>query len=101
MTRQTSMREVGGPTFLPLAVAAARTAANLPADAPVRARAQVMRRHAEAADVAAAECWTALLAGCQAPARRVLPARLRELTEAASLYLGTECWYGATPHRGR
>lgn len=90
------------PTFLPLAVAAARTAVAGPAEPPALAMAQVVRRHAEAADEAAADCWTALLAGCQAPARRVLPARLRELTEATSLFLGTRCWYGpGSPHRSR
>jgi hypothetical protein len=90
------------PTFLPLIVAAARAALTVPADAPVVARAHVVARHAEAAESAAADCWTALLAGCQAPARRVLPAKLHELTEATSLYLGTRCWYGAgSPHRGR
>jgi hypothetical protein len=89
------------PTFLPLAVAAARSAAAT-ADAPARASAQVVRRHAESADEAATECWTALLAGCQAPARRVLPVRLRELTEATSIYVGTRCWFSAgSPHRGR
>jgi hypothetical protein len=90
------------PTFLPLAVEAARAAVVMPAEPPALARAHVIRRHAEAADAAAVDCWTALLAGCQAPARRVLPSRLRELTEATSLYLGTRCWYGVgSPHRGR
>src|SRR5262249_45264212 len=90
------------PTFLPLAVAAARTAVSAPAEPPAMVRAQLVQRHAEAADEAASDCWTALLAGCQTPARRVLPARLRELTEATSLYLGTRCWYGpGSPHRGR
>ncbi|HEX3592484.1 MAG TPA: hypothetical protein VHV74_22920 [Pseudonocardiaceae bacterium] len=102
MTRHTPMPGAAGTTFLPLAVAAATTAVAMPADPPVQARAQVVRRHAEAADVAAADCWTALLAGCQAPARRVLPAKLHELTEATSLYLGTRSWYGqGSPHRGR
>lgn len=90
------------PTFLPLAVAAARTAVSAPAEPPATIRAQLVQRNAEAADEAAADCWTALLAGCQTSARRVLPARLRELTEATSLYLGTRCWYAAgSPHRGR
>lgn len=90
------------PTFLPLTVAAARSASELPAELPAKARAQLVRRHGEAAELAAADCWTALLAGCQTPARRVLPATLHELTEATALYLGTHCWYGATsPHRGR
>lgn len=102
MTRQTPMHGAVSTTFLPLAVAAARTAVTQPADPPVLARAQVVRRHAEAADAAATECWTALLAGCQTSARRVLPAKLRELTEATSLYVGTRCWYGPTsPHRAR
>lgn len=101
MTGQTPMRGPAGPTFLPLTVAAANTAAAQPADGPGQARAHVVHRHAVAADLAAADCWTALLAGCQAPARRMLPVRLRELTEATSLYVGTHCWYGTSPHRGR
>jgi hypothetical protein len=102
MSRYEAVHGAREPTFLPLAVAAARTATMRPADPPVAARAQVVRRHAEAAEAAAADCWTALLAGCQAPVRRVLPARLHELTEATSLYMGTQCWYGPTsPHRGR
>jgi hypothetical protein len=102
MTMQTVRGGAREPTFLPLAVAAARTAVTVRAEAPVVMRAQVVQRQAEAADEAAADCWTALLAGCQAPARRVLPGRIRELTEATSLYLGTRCWYGpGSPHRGR
>ncbi len=100
-----TMQVSGGatePTFLPLAVVAARTAVTVPAEPPVMLRAQVVQRHAEAADAAAVDCWTALLAGCLAPARQVLPTRLRELTEATSRYLGTRCWYGSgSPHRGR
>jgi hypothetical protein len=85
-----------------MAVAATRSAVASPAEPPVVARAQVVRRHAEAAEAAAADCWTALLAGCQTSARRVLPAKLHELTEATSLYLGTRCWYGPqSPHRAR
>jgi hypothetical protein len=90
------------PAFLPFAVAAAKAAMVVPTDPPVLARAQMVRRHAEAADDAAADCWTALLAGCNTSARRVLPGKLRELTEATSLYLGSHCWYGTgSPHRGR
>jgi len=90
------------PAFLPFTVAAARAAVGAPGDPPVRARAQVVRRHAEAADAAAADCWTAMLAGCDTPARRVLASKLHELTEATSLYLGSHCWYGTgSPHRGR
>lgn len=90
------------PAFLPFTVAAARAAVVPPGDPPAQARAQVVRRHAEAADIAAADCWTALLAGCDTPARRVLTSKLRELTEATSLYLGSHCWYGTgSPHRVR
>lgn len=90
------------PAFLPFTVAAAGAAMAQPADPPALARAQVVRRHAEAADEAAADCWTALLAGCNTSARRALPAKLHELTEATSLYLGSHCWYGTgSPHRGR
>jgi hypothetical protein len=102
MTMQTARHAAREPTFLPFAVAAARAAVAEPAQSPLLARAQVLRRHAEAADAAAADCWTVLLAGCQTSARRVLPSRLRELTEATSLYLGSHCWYGTgSPHRGR
>jgi hypothetical protein len=102
MTMHTATPGAREPTFLPLAVAATRTAVDLPGEPPMLARAQVILRHAETADAAAVDCWTALLAGCQAPARRVLPTRLHELTEATSLYLGTRCWFGAgSPHRGR
>lgn len=99
---QTAQHAAREPAFLPFTVAAARAATVAPADPPVLARAQVVRRHAEAADAAAADCWTALLAGCDTPVRRVLASKLRELTEATSLYLGSHCWYGAgSPHRGR
>ena len=102
MTRHMPVHPVREPTFLPMAVAAARTAVTAPVEPPIAARAQVVRRHAEAAEAAASDCWTALLAGCQTSARRVLPTRLHELTEATSLYLGTRCWYGPqSPHRGR
>ena len=102
MTRHTPLHPVREPTFLPMVVAATRSAATAHAEPPAVARAQVVRRHAEAAEAAAADCWTALLAGCQTSARRVLPTRLHELTEATSLYLGARCWYGPqSPHRGR
>lgn len=102
MSMQTSGRDAREPTFLPLVISAALTAANTPAEPPVVARAQLVRRRAEAAEAAAEDCWTALLAGCHAPARRALPGKLHELTEATSLYLGTQCWYGAgSPHRSR
>lgn len=98
----TGARGAHEPSFLPLVMSAALTAMGTPAEAPTLARARLVRHRAEAADAAAEDCWTALLAGCQAPARRVMPGKLRELTEATSLYLGTRCWYGAgSPHRGR
>jgi hypothetical protein len=80
--------QIKGPTFLPLTVAAARAAAIGAGGPPERDSAGVVQRRAEAADAAAAACWTALLAGCDSPARRALPARLRELTEATSSYAG-------------
>ena len=92
---------ITNPAFLPLVVDAAR-AAQAVADAPARATALVVRRHAETTDAVASECWTALLAGCQTPARRALPMKVRELTQAASLYLGSSCWFSASsPHRSR
>lgn len=98
----TATRGAREPSFLPLVLSAATDAVGALADPPVLARAQLVRRRAAAADAAAEDCWTALLAGCHMPARRVLPGKLHELTEATSLYLGTRCWYGAgSPHRGR
>jgi hypothetical protein len=90
------------PTFLPLVVSAARSAVDGPPGAPKAASAQVVWRHADAADAAAKECWTALLAGCDSPVRRVLVTKLHELTTAASLHLGIRCWFdAASPHRQR
>ncbi|GDY29937.1 hypothetical protein [Gandjariella thermophila] len=77
-----------GPTFLPLTVAAARAAAIDRCAPAERGSADIVQRRAEAAEATAAACWTALLAGCDSPARRALPARLRELTEATSSYAG-------------
>jgi hypothetical protein len=43
-----------------------------------------------------------MLAGCDYPGRRALPSRLHELTEAASVYVGTQWWYGdGSVHRRR
>jgi hypothetical protein len=62
----------------------------------------VVRRHAEAADAAAEECWTALLAGCDSPSRRILVAKLHELTAATSVHVGARCWFSSgSPHRQR
>ncbi|MBC6451135.1 sugar ABC transporter substrate-binding protein [Actinokineospora sp. HBU206404] len=76
------------PSFLPLTVA---TASGHPALHPPATR----------ADAAAAECWTALLAGCDT-AGRSLPGRLRELADATSTYAGAAWWNGdGACHRGR
>ncbi|SDJ33491.1 hypothetical protein SAMN05192558_10898 [Actinokineospora alba] len=75
-------------SFLPLTVA---TASGVPALHPSATR----------ADAAAAECWTALLAGCDT-AGRSLPGRLRELADATSTYAGAAWWNGdGACHRGR
>ena len=83
------------PTFLPLTVATARAAAGSPDPTAELARsARVVQYRAEAANTAAVDTWTAMLAGCDCPGRRALPSRLRELTEAVSVYVGTQWWYG-------
>jgi hypothetical protein len=71
------------PAFLPSTMSAAASTG-----------ADVVRRSAEQADAAAADCWAALLGGCDSPARRQLPAKLRELADAAAIYAGTAWWYG-------
>ncbi|WP_189208391.1 MULTISPECIES: sugar ABC transporter substrate-binding protein [Actinokineospora] len=72
-------------TFLPLTISTAATLARDPsADPAVRA----VHGCACRADAAAAECWAALLAGCDAPGRRLLPTRLRELALSTSAYAG-------------
>ena len=91
------------PTFLPLTINATYTVTRATADTPaLRASAALVRDRARDADAAAAECWAALCAGCDAPGRRALPHRLRELTEATSVYAGTRWWYGrGAQHRER
>nr|WP_245992869.1 hypothetical protein [Prauserella muralis] len=61
-----------------------------------------MRHRAEEVEAAAALCWTALLAGCEAGGRWELGPRLRRLSEATSQYAGTRWWFreGAV-HRRR
>ncbi|MGX7825254.1 sugar ABC transporter substrate-binding protein [Actinokineospora sp. 24-640] len=86
-------------TFLPLTISTAATLARDPSADP-----SVRGVHAGAlrADAAAAECWAALLAGCDAPGRRLLPGRLRELGHAASVYAGPSWWRAdCASHRGR
>ena len=89
------------PTFLPLTTAAAKTAAHSHHDPPVRTAAEVVWRRAGEADAAAADCWTALLANCDSPGRRLLPSRLRALTEATAGYAGTPWWHNDGSHLRR
>ncbi|EME63923.1 hypothetical protein [Amycolatopsis decaplanina] len=91
-------------SFLPLTIDAARRA-----DAP-----EVLR-NALLTDRAAEECWTVLLAGCQAEAlfsaegssaplsaKRGLDAQLRKLSEATAEHVGTRWWFAdGTVHRKR
>ena len=89
-------------TYLPLAVAAARAAMVAARDDRARANADAVCEYAEAVELAASECWTVLVAGCNSPARRELIGRLRRLTEATSRYVGLDCWFRASsPHRLR
>ncbi|MBM7771915.1 hypothetical protein JOD54_002119 [Actinokineospora baliensis] len=71
------MRTCREPTFLPLTLSTVVRATPGPATLAVHATA---RR----ADSAAAECWAALLAGCDSPGKHQLPQRLRELSAAAT-----------------
>ncbi len=73
------------PTFLPLTISTAGTVSADP-----RIHTAALR-----ADAAAAECWAALLAGCDAPGRRQLPWRLRELADETLMYAGPAWWNGA------
>ncbi|HEV2779543.1 MAG TPA: sugar ABC transporter substrate-binding protein [Actinophytocola sp.] len=68
----------------------------------IRASADAVRRRATEANTAAAECWAALLAGCDGPGTKLLPRRLRELTEATSMFAGKRWWQGTgSAHRHR
>lgn len=91
------------PTFLPLTINATFAVTAAMARTPtLRAPAAVVRDRARRADAAAAECWAALCAGCDAPGRRALPHRLRELSEATADYAGTRWWFGrGSQHRER
>lgn len=103
MTMHTARNaRLGTPVFLPLAVGAAHAATTRSAAGTARATAELVEHRAVTVDAAASECWTTLLAGCRTEARQALPARLRELTEAISGYLGPQCWFNAaSPHRLR
>jgi hypothetical protein len=76
------------PTFLPLTVAAVRSAA---IDS---CQGTTMCQRAEEANAAAVGCWTALLGGCQSQERRTLSSTLTALSEATSAYAGTRWWFG-------
>ncbi|MFL6141092.1 MAG: sugar ABC transporter substrate-binding protein [Labedaea sp.] len=91
------------PSFLPLTLATVHTVSVAVRSSPaVRAGADMVWRRATAANSAAAECWTALLAGCDGPGTRMLPWRLRELSEATSMFAGGRWWHGdGSPHRNR
>jgi hypothetical protein len=86
------------PTFLPLTISAAKSAAEGPNEPQVRASADVLWRRASEADQAAADCWAALLANCGSTARRALPNCLHGLTEATADYAGTGWWCGEGAH---
>ena len=78
-------------TFLPLTVDAAR-----------KLGARPLLDQAVRTDRAAAECWTALLAGCGTAARRDLGPQLRRLSEATSMQVGARWWFAeGAGHRKR
>ncbi|MFI5591632.1 hypothetical protein ACIA5G_41745 [Amycolatopsis sp. NPDC051758] len=78
-------------TFLPLTVDAAR-----------RLGAWPLLDQAMRTDRAAAECWTALLAGCGTAVRRELGPQLRRLSEATSMQVGSRWWFAdGAGHRKR
>jgi len=90
------------PSFLPLTLATAADVAGSVQSPAVRANADVVRRKATEANSAAAECWVALLGGCDAPGAKALPRRLRELSEATSMFAGLRWWQGdGSQHRQR
>ncbi|NKQ56602.1 hypothetical protein HFP15_27365 [Amycolatopsis sp. K13G38] len=79
------------PTFLPLTT-----------DAATRTGAHVVLHRAAEADEAANACWTSLLAGCTGAVRWDLDTRLRRLSEATSVHVGTKWWFDAgAVHRRR
>jgi hypothetical protein len=91
------------PSFLPLTLATAYTVAEAVRSTPVlRAGAEAITRKTIETNAAAAECWTALLADCDAPGTRALPRKLGELTEVTSMFAGPQWWNGAgSQHRQR
>jgi hypothetical protein len=91
------------PSFLPLTLSTAYAVAEAVRSSPaLRGGAEAITRKTIETNAAAAECWTALLADCNAPGTRMLPQRLHELTEATSTFAGRGWWHGAgSPHRLR
>lgn len=91
------------PTFLPLTIDATAVVTRAMVREPaLRTPAGVVSRRAREADAAAAECWTALLAGCDTPGCRTLAVRLRALNDATSDYAGMRWWLGrGSAHRQR
>lgn len=90
------------PSFLPLTLSTAVTVAEAVRSPAVRAGADGVRRKAMDADSAAAECWAALLGGCDAPGAKALPGRLHALTQATSVFAGLRWWEGdGSQHRYR
>jgi hypothetical protein len=90
------------PTFLPLTLSAASALSNAVRTLASRTSIDAVCRSADDADAAAAECWAALLGGCDAPGSRILPRRLRELAEATKTFAGAQWWHGAgSEHRHR
>jgi hypothetical protein len=89
------------PTFLPLTASAA-TVAIRNAAPQHRAGATLVQQRAMEVDHAAAECWASLLAGCDTMTGKLLPGRLRALSEATSRYAGAGWWFSAgCRHRER
>ncbi|QWF82165.1 hypothetical protein [Amycolatopsis sp. CA-230715] len=85
------MRATSTAAFLPLTTQAA---------AGVRAR-EVLRM-AQETESAAADCWAALLAGCEGAGRWGLDSRLRRLSEATSRHVGSRWWFAeGASHRLR
>jgi hypothetical protein len=90
------------PSFLPLTLSTIDTVAATLLSPAVKAGADAVRRKANEANSAAAECWAALLAGCDGPGTKALPRRLRELTETTSMFAGIRWWQGSgSAHRHR
>lgn len=89
------------PTFLPLTMAAAGSAADDTADPLARDSAQTVQHRARTANAAAADCWTALVAGCTS-GRQTLISELHHLSLATSQYAGTRWWLShGSVHRRR